>query len=34
MQAKERIFLRSVFSEEIQSLEQMLQWDCSAWLNF
>jgi hypothetical protein len=33
MQAKDRIYLRSVFSEEIQSLEQMLNWDCNAWLN-
>jgi hypothetical protein len=33
MKTKERIFLRSRFTEEIKALEQMLNWDCSGWLD-
>jgi len=32
MQARDRIYLRSVFAEEIHSLEQLLNWDCKPWL--
>ena len=34
MEARERLYLSSVFTKEIHLLEQMLNWDCNSWINF
>lgn len=32
MSAAERDYLRGIFYYEVKQLEQMLGWDCEAWL--